>query len=296
MEGFYLALGVTFVLPFLQWAVPTMPKIVAYAGVTGGILVMLAEFLDPAMKPPFPAVILFLIGVLCIGGAAHLYIQFLKSSKTPEKVAGPVEAAPSAKRGPTLEATNDSKIDATGAVIPGDLPFQFGKADSGSLIDMPGVVVTQRGDGIITISPPAHTNRTFPPPTGEFTKLSSSELSEQIHATVSDLRHFQEVFNGDINGIDRNLPKAEIGEKWNAVGNKYSLLYKDRFSKRALSLASEALVKIGTVEGSSMSPSAREGGTIVYHGMFVGIRAAGEAADFLEMLARELDKKELSKK
>jgi hypothetical protein len=83
MEGFYLALGVTFALPFLQWAVPTMPRIVAYAGAAGGILVMLAEFLDPAMKPPFTVVILFLVGTLCIGGAAHLYLQFLKTSKAP---------------------------------------------------------------------------------------------------------------------------------------------------------------------------------------------------------------------
>jgi hypothetical protein len=47
MDGFYLALGVTIVLPFFQWAVPTMPRIVAYSGVIGGILVMLLEFLDP---------------------------------------------------------------------------------------------------------------------------------------------------------------------------------------------------------------------------------------------------------
>ena len=53
MEGFYLSLGVTVVLPFAQWLSPTMPKLVAYAGVAGGIAIMFAEFLGPSMKPPF---------------------------------------------------------------------------------------------------------------------------------------------------------------------------------------------------------------------------------------------------
>ncbi len=68
MEGFYLALGVTVVLPFAQWMAPTMPRHVAYAGVAGGILIMFAEFLDPAMKPPFSVVILFLIGRFALAG------------------------------------------------------------------------------------------------------------------------------------------------------------------------------------------------------------------------------------
>ncbi len=92
MEGFYLALGVTVVLPFAQWMAPTMPRHVAYAGVAGGILIMFAEFLDPAMKPPFSVVILFLIGALCIGGAAHLYIQHLK--RPADKVADSIPSEP----------------------------------------------------------------------------------------------------------------------------------------------------------------------------------------------------------
>jgi hypothetical protein len=90
-----------------------------------------------------------------------------------------------ARRGPTLEATNGSRIDATGAIIPGDLPFQFGKADGGSVIDMPGTVVTRREDGSITIEPgKIPVNRTFPPPTGEFSNLSNDEMRERALATA----------------------------------------------------------------------------------------------------------------
>jgi len=58
-EGFYLALGVTVCIAVRSMDAPTMPRHVAYAGVAGGILIMFAEFLDPAMKPPFSVVILF---------------------------------------------------------------------------------------------------------------------------------------------------------------------------------------------------------------------------------------------
>jgi hypothetical protein len=84
-KGFYLALGVTLLLPFLQYALPIMPKSVAWAGVAAGILVMLVEFLAPDMKPSLPVVLLFLIGTLCFGWAGHLYFQQPSSPRVAEK-------------------------------------------------------------------------------------------------------------------------------------------------------------------------------------------------------------------
>jgi hypothetical protein len=89
MEGFYLALGITVVLPFGQWLAPTMPKPIAYTGMAGGILIMLSEFLDPSMKPPFAAVVLFLVGALCIGGAIQLYMKRMKEPSAPAVAATP---------------------------------------------------------------------------------------------------------------------------------------------------------------------------------------------------------------
>ena len=74
-NGFYLGFGVSVAFFFVRYAVPAMPKIVAWAGVLAGIVVMLAEMLEPAMKPPLGSVVLFVIAALCLGGAAHLYVH-----------------------------------------------------------------------------------------------------------------------------------------------------------------------------------------------------------------------------
>lgn len=74
-NSFYLGLGVSVAFFFVRYAMPAMPKIVAWAGVLAGIVVMLAEMLDPVMKPPLGSVVLFVIAALCLGGAAHLYIH-----------------------------------------------------------------------------------------------------------------------------------------------------------------------------------------------------------------------------
>jgi hypothetical protein len=55
----------------------------------------------------------------------------------------------------TLEATRESIIDASRAVIPGDLPFQFARADNGSVISMAGITVTRKPDGSFLVAPSA---------------------------------------------------------------------------------------------------------------------------------------------
>ena len=78
-KGFYVGLGVAVLMPFAQWAVPVMPRSVAYAGMIAGVIVMLSEvlseFLGPEMRPPLSAALLFLVGTLSIGGAVHLYMH-----------------------------------------------------------------------------------------------------------------------------------------------------------------------------------------------------------------------------
>ncbi len=116
MEDFYLALGVTILLPFLQWAFPTIPWTVAYAGVGAGTLIMLSEFLDASMKPPFGAAILFLIGVLCIGAAGHLYLQALKKPAVEKHAENATQTSgqisPSSSTGPTsvLPTLHDQNV------------------------------------------------------------------------------------------------------------------------------------------------------------------------------------------
>jgi hypothetical protein len=106
-------------------------------------------------------------------------LRFIKNREFPNHPASTSDAPIS--RRPTLEATNKSVIDATGATIPGDLPFQFGRADNNSVIDMPGITVTTK-DGITTVTP-GHLNRRFPPPTGEYSRLRAGPGN--LHRTIS---------------------------------------------------------------------------------------------------------------
>jgi hypothetical protein len=99
-NGFYLGLGVAVLLPFLQYASPTLPRSVAWAGVIAGCLVMAAEFFPPEWKPPLLAVILFLVGAGCFGAAVHFYLGRSAAVKEhpPEIVHGPSKVELSVQR------------------------------------------------------------------------------------------------------------------------------------------------------------------------------------------------------
>lgn len=94
--------------------------------------------------------------LLLLAGALQWQLAIWKSqtSEQPTQRVDDIAAASTQPvRGPTLEATNKSKIDATGAEIPGDLPFQFGRAENNSIIDMPGIKVTKTDKGYTFTTP-----------------------------------------------------------------------------------------------------------------------------------------------
>jgi uncharacterized membrane protein len=189
-------------------------------------------------------------------------------------------------RRPTLEATRNSRIDATGAVIPGDLPFQFGRADDGSVIDMPGTVVTRREDGSITIEPgKIPVNRTFPPPTGELSSLSNSELRDRAIAVAAELREFQNRFQAENRSLPR-LPPPQIGvpnDIFKEFSERYRSEYNTKYLDQSLSIASEIMSRIeATAPGTRIQHT---GALMLYHRSFAGPRAALEVAEFLDMLA-----------
>jgi len=218
----------------------------------------------------------------------------LRTADVPAGLAKIHDMAAAAVRGPTLEATNRSKIDATNAIIPGDLPFQFGKADQDSIIDIPGIQVTKNENGTYTVMPGARpVNRQFPPPTGEFSSLSNAALSKKVQSVISELRQFNSDYRRDVfppytrvGPIDEEYTRRST-ENW----NKYRAAYEERFTKLTLSLTSEMLARIGSIEGDSMSQSAREAATLVYYGRFAGNNTAAGAADFLEAVASKLPNK-----
>jgi hypothetical protein len=204
-------------------------------------------------------------------------LRFIKVREFP-----PAVEARAVPRGPTLEATNRSAIDASGATIPGDLPFQFGNADNNSIIEMPGIVVTKNGDGSMSISPGHNVSREFPAPTGEFATMPIPELRKSLNSTATDLRHLQDDFSKEFSTAIKSLPDHSQVE---VVSTKYVNLYEERFSKTALSLASAALSKIGSIDGADMPRQAQLGGSVVYFAKFVGPMPGQEAAGFLEYLS-----------
>jgi hypothetical protein len=199
------------------------------------------------------------------------------------------------QRRSTLEATNRSVIDATGAEFPADLS-PFARADTDSLIDMPGVKVTRLPDGGLLVNPGgATTTRSFPPPTGEFSQFSTANLTEKLQEIIGALRAldaeqtpaYQEImrkYAGQYVGLP--APKG-MDDEWRALSDRYRPA-NTRFAKIAQSIASECMVRIGSLEASAMSHAAQSGVGIVLQAKFAGPRPAFYAAEFLDALSRRL--------
>jgi hypothetical protein len=202
-------------------------------------------------------------------------LRFIKSREFPS----PPSAATAAQRGPTLEAINRSTIDATEAVIPGDLPFQFGKAENDSLINMRGVQVTktEQGGWIIT---PGQSNIEFPEPPAEYAFLSTPGLRLELQTLAHTLHEIQAQYTAEARqAISDKKDTSPVFEKYNAI-------YQDKFADLSLALASAALKRIGTL--SDVSRSAQSGGTFVYYKKFAGPTPAGDIAAFLDLLSVKL--------
>jgi hypothetical protein len=60
---------------FIRWAMPVVPKIIAWSGVGAGVVVLFADWMLPQMNITLPAVGLFLAGVLCIAGAVNMSLR-----------------------------------------------------------------------------------------------------------------------------------------------------------------------------------------------------------------------------
>jgi hypothetical protein len=189
-------------------------------------------------------------------------------------------------RRPTLEATRDSTIDASGAVIPGDLPFQFGRADSGSVISMRGTKVTRNEDGSFLVTPGSEPAQ-FPMPTGECSLISNDDLRILMIELINKLRGLQTRTDGNFNMLKRTEGGRIDENDFMSHCETYSLEYKTEFADIALSLASECLGRVGLVTISA-NPNASMGGQLLLNKAFAGARPASAIADFLDCLQQKL--------
>ena len=204
---------------------------------------------------------------------------------------GDLAMAGQSMRGPTLEATRDSTIDATGALIPGDLPFQFARADEGGIISMPGITVTRKEDGSFLVTPPSEpVSLAFPMPTGEFSRISNSELQTLMIALVHNLRDLQLRTDSNVSKL-RRAEDGRINEN-DSISHyeKYTSEYKREFAESALSLVRECLSRLRSI---TISPGpgnlgANMGGQLLLRKAFAGARPASNIADFLDQLQQRL--------
>jgi hypothetical protein len=233
-----------------------------------------------------------LVAAICLTEALRFIAKHEAASHpvnaAPAQPAPAATQAPPAQRRSTLEATRNSTIDATGALIPGDLPFQFGRADDHSVISMPGTVVTRNSDGTITVEPAANpVNYQFPPPTGEFRGLTNVELKEREMKTAADLQEFE----GRMMAEFRTLPRQPQGgvpeDIFKTYAEKYRAEYQDKFAGQCRSLASEMLARIESAAPGTKIPGS-PGAFALYHNTFAGARPASEVAEFLDVLRERI--------
>lgn len=225
---------------------------------------------------------LILAGLAFMAGGVFWHIQQRPTESIPERLPATTGTVP--ERGPTLEADSNAGINAAGAVIPGDLPFQFGKASTGGFINMPGIQVTRKDDGIITVTP-GKSEITLPPPPDELVWLGNEELKSRLRATANDLRSLQQEYSAQTAEDIKSLPNQEPLK--NTI-EKYIGIYKDKYADAVQGLAAAALNRIGTIQQPDISRAAKSGGSLVYSKQFAGPMPGNDIAEFLELLVSKL--------
>jgi hypothetical protein len=214
-----------------------------------------------------------------VGGNGAADAVWIMIGAKPEIMpAGPLVAAIPA-RGPTLEATNHSVIDAKDAKIAPDLPFPLARADDHSMVAMGGfqMVKTEKGYELR----PGTANMQFPAPPPKYAVMANADVQNELHAVAGRLRELQSQYSEELKqtGYDR--------EKWRAVSEKYRLLYEDKFAQQSFDLAAAVLSRVASIQTTG---PANDGALLVFYKKFAGPTPAGNIADFLEFLADHIPK------
>jgi hypothetical protein len=67
--------GIAVLFAFLRWALPAMPKAIAWSGVIAGAIIVSVAWTMPQMNITLPVIALFVFGAICVGGAVHLALK-----------------------------------------------------------------------------------------------------------------------------------------------------------------------------------------------------------------------------
>ena len=256
--------------------------LLALVGLAVGVLLMAAPYYAEATLKAYAAYFFWGGSFLA---AVFLAVVIAIIRRTAVNETEVVSVADQRGQLPTFEATRNSTIDATGATIPGDLPFQFAKADDHSVIAMPGLTVTKKDDGTMLVTPGSGPTR-FPPPTGELTKLSNSDLKLYNQGFCKRLHDLQTRLTEATQNFYRQNGGQRDDVAFRSLYDPYVSEYRTKLVHDALSLASEFLSRINMATPTSVS--AQRGATMILYKSFAGPSPASDAADFLTHLEQQL--------
>jgi hypothetical protein len=230
-----------------------------------------------------------IVGLLiaAVGACATIYGGYLAKLGFDGLSVSRSSEAPRGNRGPTLEAVDHSVIDASGSTIPGDLPFQFGRAQGNSLIAMPGVTVKKNDTDGYSVIPPAETNLSFPAPDGRFSNFSDAGLKHEAVPIADKFRQAQKEFFKAYQAVERNA-KGEISDQdWQAFSYPLDTKYRVDLVPVGYALTCELLVR---VKGGLKPPNrnVNMGASAMYYRQTASAGHADKVAAFIEFISENI--------
>lgn len=200
----------------------------------------------------------------------------------------PIPTAPAtpavANKRPLFEATDHSRIDATGATLP-QIGIPWARADGYSSVDMSSISILS-DQNVQVINIPAERVRRFSSK-GTYKNLSHRELKEKATDTAKKLRALHKAFLIDFFGPDGKYPDDN---KEHDVSQKYDEIYKALYADMAVELSSTMLTITGPVKLTSLPNDAQRGSAKIFGKTLVGAEPLLAAAEFLEVMADRLPK------
>jgi hypothetical protein len=271
VAALFWGVGVTMIDPRIGVGV-----VLCLIGITCTVWIYWADLLSVRTKPwqawPWLGILIIAVEILVPGWL------LLSKAWGNETASVSIAADP-----PWIRATKNSNVNAKGSKILGTPPFRgtFVDANDGASVDVSDMAVIG-----------ADAPKTFPMPTGEFSRLSNADMKAQVSQFAGQLHQLQAEMDREspqrILTADRTKLATYVA-KTKEVRKKYSEEFASKFVPTARSMASELIDRAqkANVAGKVLiSPEAGIGAQSILQGSLIG--SANNVAAFLESFAKEL--------
>ena len=276
---FALATGAVFWL--LPYAIKDVPPFVAYVGMIGSVVMAIIAFLSerfflPAMLATVGVALLVISGRLFYTRAHE---ERPKQQQTVQATAPPVQAPPAVA--PPPPAAFD--LDDNSKAILNRTP----------VIGVPNGLVIARNNSTFEVNDGLIVGNTtgffeFPPPSGEYSKFSNSQLRNQVNILGRKLRKLENDYEVKVKSLFDQSERADQGERFNQIFNEASERFAKELRPECLALYSEMGSRLPRMHRGSDVPLALVQGADVILYKPAGAKPFESAAAFLEFVAGRL--------